>query len=496
MRQEALNLYREKTRSMSDGRIRLFSRNMPERSDAVRTVHIIGICGTAMASLAGLLKERGFSVTGSDTACYPPMSDMIRDLGIPLHEGYAPEHIGAADLVVVGNAAGPLNPEAAAARERSLPQLSLPEAIELFFLAGKTPLVVAGTHGKTTTTGMLAHVFSEAGLEPGYLVGGVPAATGRSFSAGKGQHFIIEGDEYDSAYFDKSPKFLHYRPASAVVTSLEFDHADIYRDLDEYAQAFRLFVAEIPAEGNLFLHGDDPNVAELGGFANASVRTYGFNPENPIRAEHIRSSSEGQTFELWIDGITQGEIFLPLSGRHNVLNALAVCGMSMAEGMQIEALAAGLRTFRGMRRRQETVAEGKGITVIDDFAHHPTAVRETIAAMRERYPGRRLVALFEPRSNTSRRKIFEESYGRAFDAADLVCLSVPPLRHNDNPDDFLNADSVAAALKGRGIEAESFETPDALFEAVVPKLRGGDVVLMMSNGSFGGLREKFVAWLA
>ncbi len=478
--------FASKIKALPDHEVRMFERSLVDIT-TVKKIHLVGICGTAMGSLAALLCEKGYVVSGSDSACYPPMSDVIAALGIAFYEGYAEKNLVGTDLIIIGNACGPNNPEALHARQAGMRQLSLPEAINLFFIQDRRSLVVAGTHGKTTTTGLLAHVFKAAGCDPGFLIGGVMQTGSKSQAAGGGNYFIIEGDEYDSAYFDKRPKFLHYRPTSAIVTSVEFDHADIYRDMAEYRQAFEFFVSLLPVTGTLFLYGDDPNVRALHDHAQARVVTYGMHPNNTISiAGKPVVSKEGQTFILTQDGIALGEVSIMLFGDYNLLNTLAVCGMALSEGISFELIRSAISTFPGMKRRQEITAEKSGITVIDDFAHHPTAVRETVRGIRERYPSKRLVAVFEPRSNTSRKKIFEPEYAQAFGGADEVILCVPPLRHNDKAEDFFSVEKVTEEINKK-IPAHSYGSPEEVFDALQKKLQPNTVFLVMSNGSFGGL---------
>ncbi len=486
-----------------DADLRIFDRPAPP--DAIRSAHLIGICGTGMGSLATLLNEAGVAVRGTDDAAYPPMSTRLAELGIDVVEGFDAANLAPpVDLVVVGNACTPTHPEAAAARERGLVQLSFPETLAHVFLQHRRSLVVAGTHGKTTTTGLLAHVLHDAGLDPGVLVGGIMVDGGTSARVGSGPHFVVEGDEYDAAYFDKKPKFLHYRPASAIVTSMEFDHADIYDGWDDYREAFEAFAATVGVHdggqpghttGTLALWGDDPNVRALAPFATARVRFYGSGPDCDVTARDVRQGEGGQRFTLVVDGAEAGEVFLPMSGAHNRHNALAVATLALAEGLSPAQVAHGLGTFHGMKRRQEVRGEAGGVLVVDDFAHHPTAVRETIAAIAGRWPERRVVAVFEPRSNSSRRKVFEQPYADAFAGADLVMLSAPPLRHNDAADDFMDVDAVVRGIKATGTTATAFDEVDTLLPALVDAVRPGDVVLAMSNGSFGGLHARLLAAL-
>ncbi len=496
MSPEAESYYTKKLERLADKDLRIFSRPPVSGRPPLSTrIHLIGICGTAVGSLAGLLSEAGYQVSGSDEKAYPPMSDQIAHLGIQFYEGFKAENLIDKDLIIVGNVCGPENPEAAYARERNLPTLSSAEAYERFFINGKTnSLVVAGTHGKTTTTGLLAHLFQSATTNPTYLVGGVLKNTEKSYSYGDGPVVIVEGDEYDTAYFDKAPKFLHYRPTSAIITSLEFDHIDIYDDLKDYTQAFEFLVESIPEDGNLFLWGDDPNVRRLAEKAKCNVFFYGLKGNNQIEARNIIAGVNGEEFRLFVNGKELGMLKSPLSGEHNLLNVLAICGIALANGLSFEQVKAGLESFAGMKRRQDIVGEINGITVIDDFAHHPTAVRETISAIKEKFGKRRVVVFFEPRSNTSRRKLFEEEYGKAFDRSEKVFLSVPPLRHNDRAEDFINEEKVVEIINSRaGIaKASYFSNAEELLAAALPEIRSGDVILIMSNGSFAGIHLRLL----
>jgi UDP-N-acetylmuramate: L-alanyl-gamma-D-glutamyl-meso-diaminopimelate ligase len=483
--------------SFPDAHLRIFDRPDVPPPEAIESVYLIGICGKGMGALAELLVEAGYDVRGSDEAAYPPMSTRLDALGITIDEGYEPEHLDPPpDLVVVGNAAVPTHPEATYAREHGLVQMSLPEALAHFFIRDRRSLVVAGTHGKTTTAGMLAHVLRAAGRDPGFFIGGVMTNYGATCAVGTGPHFVVEGDEYDSAYFDKRPKFMHYRPTSAIVTSMEFDHADIYAGWDDYRDAFRAFVGLLPAEGLLLLNGDDPEVRELADHTDARVRFFGLNgTDDHVTATDIRPVEGGQRFTLVADGEALTEIFLPMSGWVSRFDALGVCAIALDEGLAPEAIADAFAGFEGMKRRQEILGETAGVIVIDDFAHHPTAVHATVHAVQERWPSRRTVAVFEPRSNSSRRKVFETTYADALAEADAVFLSTPPLRHNDNRDDFLDVDVVTDRIEAEGVPAASYPSADALLPPLLDTLRPGDVALVMSNGSFDGLHQKLLAAL-
>ena len=480
-----------------DADLRIFDRPALPPPDALRSVYLVGICGKGMGALAELLVKAGYDVRGSDEAAYPPMSTRLEALGITIDEGYAAEHLDPApDLVVVGNAAVPTHPEATYARERGLVQTSLPDALAHFFIEGRRSLVVAGTHGKTTTAGMLAHVLRDAGLDPGFFIGGVMTNYGATCAVGSGPHFVVEGDEYDSAYFDKRPKFMLYRPTSAIVTSMEFDHADIYADWDDYRNAFREFVALLPPDGLLLLNGDDDEVRALADYATSRVRFFGFEDgDDHVTATDIRAVEGGQKFTLVANHEPLAEIFLPMSGWVNRFDALGVCAIALDEGVAPEKIAAAFASFEGMKRRQEIFGEADGVIVMDDFAHHPTAVAATVHAVQERWPKRRTVAVFEPRSNSSRRKVFEETYADALAEADAVFISSPPLRHNDDRDNFLDADAVAAHVEREGTPAAAYESADALLPHLLETLRPNDVALVMSNGSFDGLHDKLMGAL-
>ncbi|MDT7855050.1 Mur ligase family protein [Rubrivirga sp. S365] len=487
----------------SDADLRVFARPALPPPAAIRSVYLIGICGKGMGALAELLAEAGYAVRGSDEAAYPPMSTRLAAAGIEVLEGYDAAHLdgpdGPPDLVVVGNAAVPTHPEAAAARERGLVQASLPETLAHLFLAERRPAVVAGTHGKTTTTGMLVHVLREAGLDPGFLVGGVLVGEARTSGLGSGAAFCVEGDEYDAAYFDKRPKMILYRPYRAVVTSLEFDHADIYADWDEYQRAFHAFVSLPPPDGLLVLNGEELEVRALAEWSWARVRLYGEEgaPGGPfdVAARDLATEDGAQRFTLVVGGEAVARVRLPLGGRYNALNALAVAAVALDAGATPQQVADGLASFAGMKRRQEVAYDGR-VLVVDDFAHHPTAVEATVRGVRERWPGRRVVAVFEPRSNSSRRAAFESPYARALAAADAVFLSTPPLRHNDDPAHFLDAEAVAASVREGGTPAAAYASADALLPDLLADLRDGDLALVMSNGSFDGLVGKLADALA
>jgi UDP-N-acetylmuramate: L-alanyl-gamma-D-glutamyl-meso-diaminopimelate ligase len=492
----------------ADAHLRVFDRPPLPDPREIRSVYLIGICGTGMGSLAGLLREAGYAVSGSDADAWPPMSTRLRESGIHLIEGFDARNLDhSPDLVIVGNACTPTHPEAARARDEKMVQLSFPEAFAEFFLRGRKSLVVAGTHGKTTTSGLLVHAIRTAGLDPTYLVGGVMLNGDTSFGLGNGGYAIVEGDEYDSAYFDKKPKFMHYRPSSAIVTSMEFDHADIYDDWDDYRRAFERFVALIPSSGSLVLNADDSSVLALAQHTGATIAYYGLGKpgfsaadasasvRNLISAANIVVGEAGFEFDLLLPGRPPQRMLLPATGRHNLSNALAVAALCWAEGLDMQAVGAAFANFRGMKRRQEVIGVLDDVIVIDDFAHHPTAVDVTIRGVRERWPSRRLVAVFEPRSNSSRRKVFEAQYVEAFSQADIAMIALPPFRHNDDPGDFMDVSRICEALAESGVEAFASPTQEALRGQLEARITRGDILLVMSNGGFDGLHDWLLSTL-
>ncbi|WP_434388218.1 UDP-N-acetylmuramate:L-alanyl-gamma-D-glutamyl-meso-diaminopimelate ligase [Melittangium boletus] len=466
---------------------------------AVRRIHLVGVAGTGMGSFAGMLKSAGYEVTGSDENVYPPMSDMLRAWGIQALTPYAPENLDVArpDLVIIGNVIRRVNPEATAVRERRLPQMSFPAALGSLFLARSHSVVVAGTHGKTTTSSLMAHVLVDAGKDPSFLVGGVTQNYAGNYRVGQGPHFVVEGDEYDTAYWDKGSKFLHYRPRTAILTSVEFDHADIFRDLPHYEATFDKFVRLVPPDGRLVVCAAYPNAVKLAQACPGQVITYVAREgaEADYVPRQVRFGPEGARFEVVERGQVLGTVLLPMSGLHNVENALGVIAAARGLGLSFEEIARGLASFQGVKRRQEVRAEVGDMLVVDDFAHHPTAVRETIAALRHRYPERRLWAIFEPRSNTSRRNIHQEDYAHAFTGATRASLKVPE-RHDKVPTgEELDVPRVVRELEAQGIAADAAPDVPTLVERVAREARAGDVLLVMSNGAFGGFIEKLLAAL-
>jgi UDP-N-acetylmuramate: L-alanyl-gamma-D-glutamyl-meso-diaminopimelate ligase len=461
-------------------------------------IHLIGVCGTAMATLAALLRSRGHHVQGSDQNVYPPMSDFLAAEGIPAFAGYAAEHItDDLDLVVVGNAISRGNPELEAVLVKKQRYCSLPEVIRDQFLWGARSIVLAGTHGKTTTTSLTGWLLTAGRRDPTVLVGGIAlnfGAHGSSYRVGQGRDFVIEGDEYDSAFFDKTAKFLKYVPDVAVIGNIEFDHADIYADLDAVRLAFRRLVNLVPRNGLLLLGGDSPDAAALRDHAVSPVETFGLADGCTWQGQAITHRDGRTHFQMRRAGESFGAFESPLLGEHNVRNALAALAVGAHSGLDAAALAEGLRTFRGIKRRLETVGVAGGVTVLDDFAHHPTAVHETLAALRTGYPGRRIWAVFEPRSASSCRRVFQQAFAQAFGAADEVVIAAV-FRSSLPEAERLSGEQLVADLRAAGKSARHVADIDAIVAAVVAERREGDVVVLMSNGGFGGIHGKLVAAL-
>jgi UDP-N-acetylmuramate: L-alanyl-gamma-D-glutamyl-meso-diaminopimelate ligase len=471
---------------------------MNNLSPADSRVHLIAICGVGMASLAGLLKSLGYRVTGSDQNVYPPMSTYMEKIGIPILTGYHEQHLQPRpDLVVIGNAVSRSNPEAAAVLSQGIPYLSFPQALGRFLIGSRTSLVVTGTHGKTTTSALAAWVLTRAGLDPGFFIGGVPLNFGGGWHPGSGDYVVLEGDEYDSAFFDKGPKFLHYRPHHVILTSVEFDHADIYRDLDHLKEAFRRLVELIPTSGCLLACQDYSAVREVVAEARCRLVYYGSEEPADWTAKNVEVWEAKCLFEPFYRGRPDGFVEIPLIGRHNVQNALAVYAMGRELGIDRERLRDGLATFAGIKRRQEIKGEIRGVVVIDDFAHHPTAVRETLNAVREAYPGRRLWAIFEPRSNTSRRNIFEREFAHTLALADRIVVAGLHQPEKVPESERLSAQKVVDSVNGAGSQrAVVIEKVDAIASYVGENAVPGDIVIVMSNGGFDGVQDKILQALA
>ena len=466
-------------------------------------IHLIGICGTAMASLAGMLKQRGFHVTGSDAAAYPPMSEFLRELDIPVAQPFAAKNLEPRpDLVVVGNAMSRGNVELEQLLDQRIDFCSLPQLLHDEFLRGREVLVVAGTHGKTTTTSMLAWIFHSAGLQPSFLIGGIAENFGSSFHLGEGKHFILEGDEYDTAFFDKGPKFLHYFPDSLILTSVEFDHADIYKDLDAVETAFKRLVNLIPRRGRIVaFDGATVEASESASLerslakAFCPVERYGGGPRANWRVANLRFEPLRTTWNVLRDGKPWVDLEFPLAGEYNVWNATAAAALAAAAGIPKEEIAAALKTFKSVKRRLEVKAQVNGITIIDDFAHHPTAIAGTLKALRARYPSARLWAILEPRSNTLRRRVLQTDLAHSLAEADEVIVAGVFRSEAIPENERLELPALAAEIERNGRRVRLSVDADAIVQNIAPEMRSGDVVAILSNGGFGGIYEKLPARL-
>ncbi len=456
-------------------------------------IYFIAIGGTGMAPLACLLQERGHRVRGSDGPLYPPMSSLLERAGIAPLVGWDPAHLEPdPDLVIVGNAVHRGNPEAVEVERRGIERISMPQALGRFFLDRCRPLVVSGTHGKTTTTSIAAWVYAQCGADPGYLIGGVPRNFDRSFHIGGGERFIIEGDEYNAAYFDRGPKFLHYRPQTVVLTSVEYDHADLYPDPETLLEAYRRLMALVPEDGLVIACGDTREVHEVAGSARCRVVFYGLDPANEVHPRAVESGPQGSRFT--VSDAERGEVELALSvpGEHNLLNALAVWTAARHDGLEVASAAAALAAFRGVKRRLEELGTARGVTVVDDFAHHPTAVEKSLDGLRQHYPGRRLVALFEPRSLTAGRAFFFDAYLQAFAHTDAVLFAPLFHRRRLTADERLDTAALARRLRQTGVRAVACASVDEVLARALEGAAEGDVLATMSSGAFEGLPRRLL----
>jgi UDP-N-acetylmuramate: L-alanyl-gamma-D-glutamyl-meso-diaminopimelate ligase len=461
----------------------------------MKRIHLIGICGTAMATLAAMLKTRGFDVRGSDQNVYPPMSGFLQDQKIITLQGYDASHITPdLDLVVVGNAISRGNPELEEVLDRKIRFCSLPEAVRDHFLWGARSVVIAGTHGKTTTTSLAGWLLTHGGADPSVLIGGIADNFGGSYRVGGGREFVIEGDEYDSAFFDKTAKFLKYLPDIAVVNNLEYDHADIYPDLESIRLAFRRFVNLIPRRGLLIAGADDPEALALTKNARCRVETFGLSSTADWQAHDLKVQAGSTAFGVRRRGEPIGQFEVPLLGAYNVRNALAALAVGAAVGLNTDTMADGLRAFKGVRRRMQLRGTANGVAVYDDFAHHPTAIAETLTGVRSAYPDRRIWAIFEPRSATSCRKIFQEEFARAFAKADRVLL--PEIFRSTLPEDQrLSVEGLVRDLKATGQDARFVPRVDDIVQTVAKEAHDGDLVVVMSNGGFEDIHQKLLTAL-
>jgi len=458
----------------------------------VQSIHLIAACGTGMGALACMLKDLGYALTGSDQHVYPPISTFLQQKGVSLNQGYSAENLGyRPDLVVVGNAVSKDNPEVVAMHQMELYYCSMPQAVNAFAGAGKQVIMVAGTHGKTTTSAVIAWLLESAGLDISFFIGGILANFNSNYRLGRGDYLVVEGDEYDTAYFDKGPKFRHYDPLITILTSIEFDHADIFKDLEHIKSAFANFIMGLDPESMLYAYQHDVNVQAVARVAACGVHRYGFEAPGWV-ARSVAVTPPWTLFDVYQSDDFLGRFRSPLPGEHNLANVLAA--IAVAKQLQIPAdkIQAGLSGFRGVKRRQEIRGIRNEIVVIDDFAHHPTAVQKTIQAIRGYYPRQRLVAVFEPRTNTSMRNVFQEVYTQAFDDADLICIREPALLKKIPPGQQFSSKRLVAELNQRGCQAIYFENTDEIIDYLAGEAKPGDVILVMSNGGFDNIHERLL----
>lgn len=470
---------------------------MPENQNRipenVSKIHLIAVCGTGMGALACMLKNLGFEVSGSDHNIYPPMSDFLQEQGIRIMEGFKAEHIREElGLVVVGNAVTRDNPEVQKLMQAGLPFCSMPQALNRFIAGDKKTIVICGTHGKTTTSSILAWMLYQAGFDPSFMIGGILQNFNSNYRLGAGEHIIIEGDEYDTAFFDKGPKFMHYRPAMTVLTSIEFDHADIFRDLNHIRLAFGGFLSELDRSSTLFAFDADQNVKELISKARCRIEHYGNNNASDWQLGEFLIDPPWTHFEVLKTNGLFARFKTKLVGRHNLFNALPVIAIAHHLGVSLDVIARGLETFAGIKRRQQIRGQKNQIMVLDDFAHHPTAVRETLEAVKLAYRPNRLIAVFEPRTNSSMRKVFQDVYPASFDYADLICIRKPPLLHKIPSNERFSSEQLVADLKNRGKDAYYFADTESIIAFIVEQATAGDLILVMSNGSFDNIHQRLL----
>jgi len=469
------------------------SNRIPE---SVQRIYLIALCGTGMGALACLLKDLGYKVTGSDQHVYPPISLLLEVKGIPVLEGFDPDHITPDyDLVVVGNAVRKDNPEAVRMRELNLPFCSMPQAINHFAGFGKKSLVIAGTHGKTTTSALLAWILFCAGLDPTFIIGGILKNFAANYRIGNGPHMVLEGDEYDTAYFDKGPKFLHYDPIAAILTSVEFDHADIFHDQTAVRNAFDSFISGISPQSTLVAFDQDPTIRELIQNRPCRILSYGMDTGSAWRLGNHSSALPWTHFDVLKNGELWGRFQTQMIGEHNLWNALSAIAVADSLEISLKEISTAMKTFEGVKRRQEIRGCKNGITVMDDFAHHPTAVRETLRAVKSLYTAGRIIAVFEPRTNSSMRKVFQNDYPLSFDGADLVCIRNPPLLHKIPVEERFSAGLLVSDLQSRGVDAHFFPDTDTIIDFLISAARPEDLVLIMSNGGFDRIHERLLAAL-
>ena len=453
----------------------------------------MGICGVGMSSLAGMLKEKGYTITGSDHNIYPPISTFLESLSILVKKGYSPQNLHPKpDLVIVGNVITRNNPESEELLKLDVPYLSMPQALKKFAMNTKKSIVIAGTHGKTTVSALTAWILEVTGLNPSFMIGGIAKNFNRNFKLSDGPYFVIEGDEYDTAFFDKGPKFLHYNPYLAAITSIEFDHADIYKGIEEIKNSFTRFIEIVPKEGTVCVNSDDPLIADVIKGARCPILSFAIRGDADLTVENVTSQNGKTRFTIFKKNKEFTRITTDLFGNYNISNILAATAISSLIGIPNETIVRAIETFKGVKRRLEVLGEYKDVMVIDDFAHHQTAVSETIKAVKSHYGNRRLVAVFEPRSNSSRRNIFQNAYADSFTGADLVILPEPPMMDKIPLHERFSSPKLIADLKKRGIEAHYFPNNHALLDGILAHIKPGDVILVMSNGAFDNIQGRLV----
>ncbi len=465
--------------------------------DKIKRIYFLAISGTAMASFAAMLKQMGYEVYGSDQDIYPPMSTFLQEEAIPTFTGWDVNHLSPPpDLVVIGNAISRGNVELEEILDRHLPYISLPDALREFCIRGKRSIVITGTHGKTTTTSLIAWIFDCAGREPSFLIGGIPNNFGRGSQVSKGEDIIVEGDEYDSAYFDKVAKFLRYLPDIGIINNIEFDHADIYNSLEEIKTAFRRFVNLIPRKGLLVACQDYETVNEIAARAFCPVQGFGLSPACYWQAREIMPHPKGIRFQVFKEGKAFGSVDLPLYGLHNVRNALAAIAVAHHVGIPFSIMQEAFASFKGIRRRLELVATVGDVLIFDDFGHHPTAIKETLAALRNRFPNAPIWALFEPRTATTRRNIFQQELAEAFGLADTILIAPVDRPEKAPPGMVFSTEKMATDLRSAGKEALALSSIDAMVEQIAKNIQTEAVVITFSNGPFGGIHQKIISALS
>jgi UDP-N-acetylmuramate: L-alanyl-gamma-D-glutamyl-meso-diaminopimelate ligase len=464
--------------------------------DPVKSIHMIAICGTGMGALASMLKDMGFEITGSDQKVYPPMSEFLSSRDIKITEGFSEHNIAyGPDLVIVGNAVSKDNPEVVGMDQMGLEFCSMPQAVNRFIASGKKPLVITGTHGKTTTSSILAWILYEAGMDPTFMIGGILKNFESNYRLGTGEHMVIEGDEYDTAFFDKGAKFLHYDPSIAILTGVEFDHADIFKDIQHVKQAFDAFITGISPQNTLVAFDDDKNVSDLVQGKSCKMVKYGRHAESVWQLGSVSIQQPWTFFDVLKYGTVFGNFKTRLVGEHNMLNALSAIAVADTLAIPVEAIARSFESFEGVKRRQEIRGEKSGITVMDDFAHHPTAVRETLRAVKPFYPNGRLIAVFEPRTNSSMRNIFQNIYPLSFDGADIICIRQPSLLDKIPPKERFSSQQLVNDLKKLGKSAHFFPDTDEIIDFLITETKSGDLILVMSNGGFDNIHERLLSVL-